>query len=70
MNDMAAKPKAKKAKDPARSEGARYERKAFREYLRRKIDDGNLDDAGTELQNVLDWVLGRQKRYGKKEGGL
>jgi hypothetical protein len=61
---------AKKKTDPLKSEGARAERKAMRAYLRRKINAGNLDAASVELENVLAWVLGRMKRYRKKEGGL
>lgn len=57
-------------KNPARSEGARYERKAIREYLRRKIKNYSDKGAPVQYQIVLDWVLERQERYDKKTGGL
>jgi hypothetical protein len=49
------------------SEGARLERKALRAYLRRELKKTPADVA---LQNTLVWLLGRQKRYDKVEGGL
>lgn len=59
---------------PEFSAGARCERKAFREYLRRRIKPkdsqrGTPEDIST-LESVLMWVKGRQSRYDKKEGGL
>ena len=52
----------------AKSEGARLERKAFRAYLRREIKKPLSH--GTVLGEVLAWVLGRQNRYDKRQGGL
>jgi hypothetical protein len=57
--------------DPKKSEGARLERDTFRDYLRRKI--AKLWDNQSEkkvLEDALNWVLGRKKRYDKAEGGL
>lgn len=56
-------------KSPERSEGARYERKAIRNYLRRQIANERTENQKV-LEVVLDWVLTRQKRYDKKTGGL
>jgi hypothetical protein len=54
---------------PVKSEGARYERAAFRNYLRRKLKtEYGLENA--ILREVLNWVLSRQKRYDRKPGGL
>jgi hypothetical protein len=55
------------AADPKTSAGARAERKAFRTYIRRRMLY-NSDDFS--LQDILDWVLTRQKRYDKHAGGL
>lgn len=55
---------------PAKSEGARYERAALRNYLRREIQKAKYDLSKMALQEVLGWVLTRQKRYDKKPGGL
>jgi hypothetical protein len=59
-----------------KSKGGREERKAMRTYLRRLIKaeedgcgDGRLGYL-VALNTVLGWVLGRQKRYDAKEGGL
>ncbi len=58
------------------SEGARAERKAFRLYLRRRLNSITADGAVTKgndldtLDTVLDWVEGRQSRYDKAAGGL
>lgn len=57
----------KRKPDPRRSEEARVERKAFREYLRRKLTEGAQWE---DLNIILDWVLARQKRYDKRPGGL
>lgn len=61
--------------DPARSEGARYERAAVRAYLRRQISKwktfGKSEDTTVAtLGIVLEWVLSRQQRYDKAPGGL
>ena len=55
------------AADPKRSAGARLERKAIRAYLRRLLAH---DDANPAIATALAWVLGRQKRYDSKSGGL
>lgn len=44
------------------SAGARFERKAFREKLRRNPTMTAVD--------LLAWVLDRQKRYDKRQRGL
>jgi len=59
------------AADPKYSEGARLERDVMRDYLRRKIN--KLWDNQSErkvLEDALNWVLNRKKRYDKKKGGL
>jgi hypothetical protein len=56
--------------DPKFSEGARMERKAFRDRLRRSLKDTLTPPAQAVLQEELDWVLSRQKRYDSKPGGL
>ena len=59
--------------DPKYSAGARMERKAFRDYLRRQIKLRSTDGASVEaitLNTVLFFVLGRQRRYDPKPGGL
>lgn len=59
-----------------RSEGARWERKAIRAFLRRQIKKALRGDLGTVVspdlpfENVLSWVLDRQRRYDKQKGGL
>ena len=57
--------------DPKFSEGARLERDAMRDYLRRKIKKlwDNTSERET-LEGALNWLLARQKRYDKQEGGL
>lgn len=52
--------------DPKRSEGARLERAAVRAYLRR-IASKSQNPA---IEQAIAWVLGRQKRYDAKTGGL
>jgi hypothetical protein len=54
------------AADPKVSAGARLERKAFREYLRRLLKRG----AAVNLETALGWVLKREARYNPKRGGL
>jgi hypothetical protein len=58
---------------PIYSAGARYERKALREYLARRIEKyikAGHDERATQLALVLVWVKTRQSRYDKKPGGL
>jgi hypothetical protein len=55
------------AKSPLYSAGARYERKALRVYLERKVRGYGIDSAYAIL---LAWVRGRQSRYEKRLGGL
>ncbi len=55
--------------DPLRSEGARLERKAVREYLRRKLARMGKEHDGS-VNEVLAWMLAREKRYSKRPGGL
>ncbi len=56
--------------NPLFSAGARYERAAFRDYLRGKIVKC-LDTLSEDAFKVtLRWILERQKRYDKKPGGL
>ena len=66
--------KVQAAKDPKYSAGARYERKAIRMFLRRRLGPVDAQGTGTPesrtLQFVLDWVLARQKRYDETSGGL
>ena len=55
------------------SEGARYERAAFRGYLRRQIKKCNTAGESTTaaaLVEVLHWTLKRQERYDPRKGGL
>lgn len=54
------------AADPKTSAGARLERKAFRDYLRRQLKATGSGD----IQRALDWVMKRESRYGPKVGGL
>ena len=59
------------AADPRTSEGARAERRAFRDYLRRQISiEGTNSELGKGLNASLKWVLMRQARYDKAKGGL
>lgn len=58
------------ATDPKKSEGARYERKAMRAYLQRKLSRGVTIDQAITLTVVFDWVKSRQSRYDKQQGGL
>jgi len=52
---------------PLASAGARYERAAFRTYIRRRMLYNSED---LSLQDILDWILAREKRYGRRAGGL
>ncbi len=63
---------AKKGTKPApqASAGARYERAAFRAYLRRKLNALGEGAEASSLGPVLEWVLQRQQRYDKRAGGL
>lgn len=54
---------------PERSKGARMERAAMRNYLRRQIKTA-FGECNITLNNVLNWVLERQKRFNDKAGGL
>ena len=57
--------------DPKFSEGARAERKAFRDKLRRELKHySELEEEGQILGELLQWVMDRQKRYDPKPGGL
>lgn len=61
--------------DPKKSEGARLERRAFRDYIRRRLKKSNaVADGGVssarELSAALEFVLERQDRYDPKPGGL
>ena len=56
--------------DKARSEGARYERAAFRARLRRRIKGDIFLIVREALRVELDWILQRQERYDKAPGGL
>ena len=63
--------KRKLDKTPATSEGARYERQAFRNMLRRRAKAQTTSPSeSTAYEVALDWVLKRQQRYEKKPGGL
>lgn len=69
--------KRKIDKSPVASEGARYERSAFRAMLRRRLkvlkeQRGPLSGNGAYegVNAALIWVLKRQERYDKKAGGL
>ena len=55
------------ATTPLYSAGARYERKALRAHLERKVKAHGQDSS---YARVLAWVKGRQVRYEKKSGGL
>jgi len=59
---------------PERSDGARRERKAMRAYLRRQIQTVERDTLARngpwQFKAVLSWVLGRQRRYDARRGGL
>lgn len=54
----------------ARSEGARVERKAIRAYLRRLLRWTADASRVRAIEDVLKWVLSRQKRYDRRPGGL
>jgi len=57
--------------DHAKSEGARYERAAYRARLRRRIKTCNPFKSTVEaLKDELAWILARQSRYDKAPGGL
>jgi hypothetical protein len=60
--------------NPLISEGARLERKAVRAYLRRQLervrDDIHIEYATNVLEEALNWILARQKRYDARKGGL
>lgn len=54
------------------SAGARYERAAFRSYVRRRIRrwEDQSEVVAAELEEVEAWILKRQSRYDKRPGGL
>jgi hypothetical protein len=52
---------------PSYSAGARYERKAMRAYLERKV---KAFGSASVYAMLLDWVRRRQSRYEKQRGGL
>ena len=54
--------------DPKTSAGARAERKAIRQYIRRSIKNGAFWPYSGDT--ILQWVLDRQKRYDRRPGGL
>lgn len=59
--------------DHAKSEGARYERAALRARLRRGIKNAHaigFSSVAAALEDELDWILKRQKRYEPRPGGL
>jgi len=60
--------------NPLFSAGARLEREAFCDYLKRKLKGPDVQLAGVResavLGKVLKWVKGRQGRYDKRPGGL
>ena len=58
--------------DPKESEGARLERRAVRDRLRRMIKAyGDIKHTAHEVLRVeLYWILARQDRYDKVKGGL
>jgi hypothetical protein len=55
---------------PAKSEGARLERRAMRAYLRRVLLHETDAWSASALKMVLRWLAGRQKRYDARPGGL
>lgn len=68
-------PKTVSKADPKFSAGARAERKAIREYLRRLVRrvDGYTPSeqaAGAAVQQAIDFVVTRQRRYDELPGGL
>lgn len=80
-----AKKKVRRAGKPEYSAGARYERKAFRSVLRRRLKSTQeffdvADESGESgsdpnpvyaaYKELLDWVLKREKRYDSDKGGL
>jgi hypothetical protein len=56
--------------DPKMSAGARLEREAFRDYLRRKLHNKPTACEEQFLEVVLRWVNDRRTRYDKAGGGL
>lgn len=57
--------------DPKVSAGARLERAAMRNYLRRRLKTAVLTMHATEeLEILLKWVLNRSRRYDREAGGL
>jgi len=58
--------------DPSYSAGARYERKALRTHLEKKLKacDGRDVPQREVYELELKWVRTRQARYDKKPGGL
>ena len=58
------------AADPQFSKGAREERARMRAYLRRRLKHTLAPSPKAALEAVVAWVLGRQKRYDTKAGGL
>lgn len=62
-------PTTPRTADPLRSAGARTERKALRAYLRRRLARDGWMHKPT-VDSILAWVLGRQKRYDARPGGL
>lgn len=57
--------------DPKFSAGARLERKAFRDYLRRQLAKSSAaGNPARAWEKAIEWVLARQQRYDKREGGL
>lgn len=72
------------AEHAAFSEGARYDRRATRGYLKRQIRQCDVEDekrttcGPTDLSRgrrqafseALQWILKRQQRYDRRKGGL
>lgn len=56
--------------DPKTSEGARLERRAMRDYLRRRMKCPECQPFYGFISETLAWVLRRQQRYDGKAGGL
>lgn len=55
--------------DPKFSQGARLERSAFRNMLRRRLTHLSLGDQN-EVRRALAWVDQRRLRYDRAKGGL
>jgi hypothetical protein len=55
------------AADPKKSAGARLERRAIRDKLRREM---RATKPRSALADLLAWVLKRQQRYDGRKGGL